>query len=127
MLPFANVTIIGLGLIGSSIAHAIRANMPGARITGYDQDPAVRARVVELGFCDDVTDSPGAAVVDVDLVMLCVPVGAIAATAEEIAADLPADAVVSDWLIKGKCPCCIGRCAARCPDHSGPPGSGYRA
>lgn len=96
MLPFANITIIGLGLIGSSIAHAIRANMSAARITGYDQDPAVRARVQELGFCDDVADSPGAAVIDADLVMLCVPVGAIAATAKEVAEDLPADAVISD-------------------------------
>ena len=96
MLPFANISIIGLGLIGSSIAHAIKAHMDGARVTGYDQDDAVRARALELGFCDDVTDSAGAAVTDADLVMLCVPVGAMAATAEEIAEDLPDDAIISD-------------------------------
>lgn len=96
MLPFAHIAIIGLGLIGSSIAHAARAQMKGARITGYDQDPAVRARAAELGFCDDISDSAGAAVTDADLVMLCVPVGAMASTAADIAADLPADAVISD-------------------------------
>ncbi|MEL6875062.1 MAG: prephenate/arogenate dehydrogenase family protein [Pseudomonadota bacterium] len=96
MLPFANIAIIGLGLIGSSIAHAARAQMKGARITGYDQDPAVRARATELGFCDDISDTAGTAVIDADLVMLCVPVGAMAATAADIAADLPADAVISD-------------------------------
>ncbi|MEO0439766.1 MAG: prephenate/arogenate dehydrogenase family protein [Pseudomonadota bacterium] len=96
MLPFANIAIIGLGLIGSSIAHAARTQMKGARITGYDQDPAVRARATELGFCDDISDSAGAAVIDADLVMLCVPVGAMAATAADIAADLPTDAVISD-------------------------------
>ncbi|MEP3225180.1 MAG: prephenate/arogenate dehydrogenase family protein [Parasphingorhabdus sp.] len=96
MLPFANIAIIGLGLIGSSIAHGVKAHMSSARITGYDADPAVRARVQELGFCDDVADSVGAAVIDADLVMLCVPVGAMAAIAEEMAQDLPEEAIISD-------------------------------
>ena len=96
MLPFANIAIIGIGLIGSSIAHAVRETMPTARITGYDADAAVRARVIELGFCDDVSDSAGAAVTDADLVILCVPVGVMAEVAAEIAADLPDDAIISD-------------------------------
>ena len=96
MLPFANITIIGLGLIGSSIAHAVRQTMPTARITGYDSDSDVRARVLELGFCDDVSDSAGAAVTDAGLVILCVPVGVMAEVAADIAADLPEDAVISD-------------------------------
>ena len=96
MLPFARVTILGLGLIGSSIAHAVRANMPTVRLTGHDADPAVRERARALGFADDVADTPGAAVTDADLVILCVPVGAMRAVAEAIAADLPADCIVSD-------------------------------
>ena len=96
MLPFAHITIIGLGLIGSSIAHGVKASMPTARITGYDADAAVRARVQELGFCDDVADSAGAAVIDADLVLLCVPVGAMASIAADMAEDLPEDAVISD-------------------------------
>lgn len=96
MLPFARVSIIGLGLIGSSIARAVRQYMPTVRLTGHDADPAVRATVVALGLCDDVADTPGAAVIDADLVILCVPVGAMGAVAEAIAADLPADAIVSD-------------------------------
>ena len=96
MLPFARVSIIGMGLIGSSIARAVRHHMPTVRLTAHDADPAVRARVEELGIVDDVADTPGAAVIDADLVMLCVPVGAIGAAGQAIAADLPADAVVSD-------------------------------
>lgn len=96
MLPFARVTIIGLGLIGSSVARAIRANMPGVRITGYDADLDVRARAQTLDFCDDITDLPGTAVIDADLVLLCVPVGAMGEVAEQIADDLPTDAVISD-------------------------------
>lgn len=96
MLPFSRVAVIGLGLIGSSIARAVRQHMPTVHLTAHDADPAVRARVIELGIVDDVADTPGAAVVDADLVMLCVPVGAIGSAAEAIAADLPADAIVSD-------------------------------
>ncbi|MEH3108242.1 MAG: prephenate/arogenate dehydrogenase family protein [Sphingomonas fennica] len=96
MLPFARVAIIGLGLIGSSIARAVRERMPTVALAGHDADPAVRARAEELGFLDDVTDSAGAAVTDADLVVLCVPVGAMAAVAEAIAGDLPAEAIVSD-------------------------------
>ena len=96
MLPFTRLTIIGLGLIGSSVARAVRAQMPAVRITGHDADPTVRERAVALGFCDDVTDTAGASVMDADLVILCVPVGAMGAVAAEFAADLPIDAIISD-------------------------------
>jgi cyclohexadieny/prephenate dehydrogenase len=96
MLPFSRVTIIGLGLIGSSIARAVSKYMPGVRVTGYDADPDVRVRAQAIGLCDDIADSGGAAVTDADLVIFCVPVGAMGAAAAEIAADLPHDAVVSD-------------------------------
>lgn len=96
MLPFARVAIIGLGLIGSSIARGVRAQMPTVRLSGHDADAAVRetARAIEL--CDDIADTAGAAVIDADLIILCVPVGAMAEAARAIAADLPADAIVSD-------------------------------
>ena len=96
MLPFARVTIIGLGLIGSSIARAGRAAMPTVRLTGHDADADVRETARAIDLCDDVTDTAGAAVIDADLVILCVPVGAMAAAAAAIADDLPADAIVSD-------------------------------
>ncbi len=96
MQPFARVSIIGLGLIGSSVARAVKAAMPDVRVTGFDADAEVRARSRELGFCDDVADTAGTAVIDAGLVILCVPVGAMGSVAEAMAADLPADAIVSD-------------------------------
>lgn len=96
MLPFERVSIIGLGLIGSSIARAVRTEMPTVRVIGHDRDPDVRARSEALGFCHDIADSAGAAVTDADLVILCVPVGGMASVAAEIVEDLPADAIVSD-------------------------------
>jgi cyclohexadieny/prephenate dehydrogenase len=96
MLPFARVSIIGIGLIGSSIARAVKANMPNVSLSVHDADPEVREAVRALKLADDVADTPGACVVDAELVILCVPVGAMGAVAAEIAADLPAEAVVSD-------------------------------
>jgi len=78
MLPFARVAIIGMGLIGSSLARAVREAMPTVHLTVSDASAAVRERVAELGIADDVADGAGAAVVDADLVILCVPVGAMA-------------------------------------------------
>ncbi len=96
MLPFARVAILGLGLIGSSIARGVRAAMPGVALTGHDVDAEVREVARALRLVDDVSDTPGAAVIDADLVILCVPVGAIPAAAAAIADDLPIDAVISD-------------------------------
>ncbi|WP_066798021.1 prephenate/arogenate dehydrogenase family protein [Sphingomonas soli] len=96
MLPFSRVTIVGLGLIGSSIARGVKQHMPSVRVTGHDADPGVRETAVRIGLCDDVADTPGAAVIDADLVILCVPVGAMGDAAAAIGADLPADAILSD-------------------------------
>nr|ADO19282.1 prephenate dehydrogenase [Nostoc flagelliforme str. Sunitezuoqi] len=96
MLPFARVTIIGLGLIGSSIARGVRSAMPSVSLAAFDADPEVRETARALNLADDIADSAGAAVIDADLVILCVPVGAMGAVAGEIADDLPAEAIVSD-------------------------------
>jgi cyclohexadieny/prephenate dehydrogenase len=96
MLPFSRVALIGLGLIGSSIARAVRVHMPTVRLIGHDGRVEVRERVRALGLVEDVTDTPGAAVIDADLVILCVPVGQMAAITREIGADLAAGTVLSD-------------------------------
>ena len=48
--PFARVAVIGIGLLGSSILHAVRAYLPGVALSAYDADPQVRerARALEL-------------------------------------------------------------------------------
>ena len=96
MLPFARVSIIGLGLIGSSIARAVKEHMPGVTLTGHDAHVEVRESVRALGLVDDVTDTVGAAVTDAELVILCVPVGAMGEVASSIADDLPPEAIISD-------------------------------
>ncbi len=94
--PFKRIALIGIGLIGSSIAHAIRAHTSGATIVATDRDEAVRRRVAELGFADHVADTSAEAVTGADLVIACVPVGASGPVAREIAGHLAEGAVVSD-------------------------------
>ncbi|MDX3909212.1 MAG: prephenate/arogenate dehydrogenase family protein [Sphingobium sp.] len=96
MLPFARVTVIGLGLIGSSLLRAIRAEMPTVRLTGHDASAEVRDIARHLDLADDITDTVGAAVTDADLVILCVPVRAMGDVAEAMRDDLPGEAIVSD-------------------------------
>jgi cyclohexadieny/prephenate dehydrogenase len=90
------LAIIGLGLIGSSIARAARRMNAAATIIAGDADPNVLARVEALKIADETAPSLAAAVRDADLVILCVPVGANAAVGEEIAPHLKTGAIVSD-------------------------------
>lgn len=94
--PFQHVAIIGLGLIGSSIARALSACLPQIRVTGFDADPANNAAARALGFCHDVMDDAAAAVAGADLVILAVPVGRMTDVAAAIAPALAPDCVVSD-------------------------------
>ena len=95
-MTFRNIAIIGLGLLGGSIGLAVREHLPDAATTGYDADPATRARAAARGLAGTICDSAAGAVGSADLVILCVPVGAMADAAAEIASALPAGAVVSD-------------------------------
>ncbi len=93
---FERIAIIGMGLIGSSIARAAREKGAAGRIQATDMSEAVNARVLELGIADSATTDAVQAVKDADLVILCVPVGANGAVAEALAAHLKSGAIVSD-------------------------------
>lgn len=92
---YRTIAIVGLGLIGSSIARAARESLPQLRVTGFDSDPAVRERARALDLAE-IADSAAEAVADAELVILCVPVGAMAEAAAGLAGALLPDAVVSD-------------------------------
>ncbi len=93
---FERLTIIGLGLIGSSIARAARLSNAAKTIVAADISPDVCARVNELGLADIVSDDLAAAVKESDCVILCVPVGACGAVAAAMAPGLKEGAIVSD-------------------------------
>lgn len=93
---YGRVALIGLGLIASSMAHAMRANGLATEIVGYAKSPQTRAVAFEIGLCDRVAETAAAAVEGADLVVLAVPVGAMGELAEEIGPHLAAGATVTD-------------------------------
>lgn len=92
---FEKIAIIGVGLIGSSIARAAAAQRLAGTIAVYDSDPETARKAAELGLGEDVGGLAGA-VADADIVFLCVPVGAMAAAALEVAAHLKPGAILTD-------------------------------
>jgi cyclohexadieny/prephenate dehydrogenase len=95
-VAFDRLALIGVGLIGSSIARAARAQGAARSIVATARSAATRKRVTELGLADRVVDSHAAAVEGADLVIVCTPVGACGKVATEIAPHLADGATVSD-------------------------------
>ncbi len=93
---YDRVALIGLGLIASSMAHAMRAHGLAGTIAGHAKTEATRAIAREIGFCDEVFATAAEAVKGADLVVLAVPVGAMGAVAEEIGPHLKPGATVTD-------------------------------
>lgn len=93
---YQRVALIGLGLIASSMAHAMRAHGLAGEIVGTARSPETRGLVRELGFCDRVTETAAEAVKGADLVVLAVPVGAMEAVAKEIGPHLAEGATVTE-------------------------------
>ena len=94
-MSIAKVAIIGAGHIGASITRAAAEKLPGVAVTLYDQSDAVRARAREIKL-GAVADTPQDAVRDADLVILCVPVGAMGAAYGAIEPALKPGAILSD-------------------------------
>jgi len=90
------LALIGVGLIGSSIARAARAQGAVHSIVATARSAATRRRVAELGLADQVVESNGAAVKGADLVIVCIPVGASGTVAKEIGPYLTPGATISD-------------------------------
>jgi cyclohexadieny/prephenate dehydrogenase len=93
---FDTVTLIGLGLIGSSLARVIRQKNLARTIVAVDASESVRARVSELRLADRVTGDCVEGVRESDCVILCVPVGACGPVAEAMQNGLKPGAIVSD-------------------------------
>ena len=112
---FNRIAIIGVGLIGGSIAPAVRTAALPTHIVAYDASDAVRARVRALGLADTVAETLPEAVSDADLVILCTPVGTFEAIARAMAPHLKPGAIVSDvGSTKGSA---IAAMAPHCPAH----------
>ena len=90
------LALIGVGLIGGSIARAAREYGVVRSIVATARSEATRRRVIELGIADQVVETNAEAAKDADLVIVCIPVGASGPVTAEIAASLKPGAILSD-------------------------------
>jgi cyclohexadieny/prephenate dehydrogenase len=93
---FEKVALVGIGLIGSSLARIIRREQLAAHIAIATRSEITLARARELGLGDSYSTDAADAVRDADLVIVSVPVGASGAVAAEIAPALKAGAIITD-------------------------------
>lgn len=93
---YKRVALIGLGLIASSMAHAMRRAGIVGEIVGTARTSETRRTAQDLGFCDRIVADPCEAVSGADLIVFCVPIGAMAAIAEQISSSIKPGATVSD-------------------------------
>jgi cyclohexadieny/prephenate dehydrogenase len=93
---FDRVAIIGIGLIGSSLARVLRRDSPATHIVACARRAETLAAVRRLKIADEATDDPVAAVEGADLVVLATPLSAYAELAARIAPALKPGAIVTD-------------------------------
>lgn len=93
---FERIALIGIGLIGSSIAQAVRQRGLANEIAISTRSPETLRRAEELGLGDSYSLDAAIAVEGADLVILCVPVGANATVAKWIAPALKPGAILTD-------------------------------
>jgi prephenate dehydrogenase len=89
------LAVLGVGLIGGSVALAARERL-GAEVTGYDDSPEALERALQLGALDCARSTIPAAVADAEAVFVAVPVGGLSALVGEALAAAPADCVITD-------------------------------
>ena len=93
---YQRVALIGLGLIAGSMAHAMRRGGLVGEIVGTARSGETRDIAREIGLCDRIVDTVAEAVAGADLVVLAVPVGAMASVAAEVAPHLAEGATITD-------------------------------
>jgi cyclohexadieny/prephenate dehydrogenase len=93
---FERVALIGIGLIGSSLARVLRQENPKTAIVACARREETLAAVRRLGIADEATNDPAAAVVDADLVVVATPLSAYAEIGRRIAPVLQHGAIVTD-------------------------------
>ena len=96
MSLFDRIALIGLGLIGSSLARAIRKHKLAKTLVACDRDAAVRRRVKALRLADEVASDPARAAAGADLVVLCTPMSTYPALGAAIGKRLKPGAILSD-------------------------------
>jgi prephenate dehydrogenase len=90
------ITIIGLGLLGGSVALAVRQRMPGTAVLGYSHRPSTRRRAKALGVVAETAANLQAAVAGADLILLATPIFTFERYFADLSGILPPGCIVTD-------------------------------
>ena len=93
---YKQITILGPGLLGASLAMAIKDRMPMSDVVIWSRRPETRAESLQRWWCDAVFDTPEDAVIGSDLVVICTPVDTIVSMLERINKNLGTTTIVTD-------------------------------
>ena len=95
-MNYDRIALIGLGLIASSMFWAMKRASMKVHVTGYSRSSQTRETAGKIGLCDTISDELENVVVDADLVVLCVPIGAMGDIMEKIGPLLKSGCTVTD-------------------------------
>lgn len=96
MALYEQITIIGLGLIGSSLARGIKENNLTEKLVGYDTDQDIQTTIKKLKLVDRLDNDLVGSIKEADLVILATPVGSFSDIGKAIGAHLKSGATISD-------------------------------
>lgn len=96
LCPVANLTIVGVGLIGGSFARAIREAGCVQHITGYGRNTENLKLAVELNVIDDYSLDVETAIHNADLIFIATPVGSIKQILTDIKTSLKEGVIITD-------------------------------
>ena len=98
---FQQITILGPGLLGASLAMAVKERGLAARVVTWSRRPETRAKCLNHSWCDTVLETPEQAVAGSDLVVICTPVQTIVPLLAQIRPALTESALVTEEVIAG--------------------------
>ena len=93
---FEKIAVLGLGLIGSSICHGVKAQGLAKVLVGHAKSAETRKVALEIGLVSEVFENPADAVKGADLVILCAPIGVCGALAAATGKFLSEGAIFTD-------------------------------
>ena len=96
MRKLRQITVIGLGLLGSSITLAVSRKIPSLKVAGYSHRASTRAKARKLRVADKVYNNLAQSVAEADIVILATPIGVFEEIFEAIAESAPVGCIVTD-------------------------------
>ena len=130
MSPFSRLAVLGLGLVGGSLAGAARKAHVAAEVVGHDIDPVEAREAEDRGLIDVSTEDPAEAVAGADLVVLAMPVPAMEDALRQVARSLEPGAIVTDvGSVKAPLAATLPRCLPASVTYVGshPMAGGHRS